>query len=113
MKKNKLIFAIIFVVAAVFIIAGLSYFIFHKEYQVTTAKYSTSWGKEDNENVVMAMGKENTEERFRLYFQYYNVIHELGHGLITYNNGTALPIAEEEQLVNDFAVAYWKYCGEQ
>ena len=59
------------------------------------------------------MGTERTEERFRLYFQWYNVIHELGHGLLYYNNGVNIDVADEEQLVNDFAVAYWKYYGEQ
>lgn len=59
------------------------------------------------------MGNENTENRFKLYFQWYNVIHELGHGLLYYNNGINIDIADEEQLVNDFAVAYWKYYGEE
>lgn len=58
------------------------------------------------------MGEENTEERFRLYFQYYNVIHELGHGLIIYNKGVNIDVVDEEQLVNDFAVAYWNYYGD-
>ena len=44
----------------------------------------------------------------RIYFR-----HELGHGLLMYNKGVDIPIADEEQLVNDFAVAYWKYYGEE
>lgn len=82
-----------------------------KMYWITTAKWTT-WNEDDTKNVVAAMGEENTEERFRLYFQYYNVIHELGHGLLIYNKGVNIPIAEEEQLVNDFAVAYWNYYGD-
>lgn len=82
-----------------------------KMYWITTAKW-TEWNETNTKNVVTAMGEENTEERFRLYFQYYNVLHEMGHGLIIYNKGVNIPIAEEEQLVNDFAVAYWTYYGD-
>ena len=81
-------------------------------YSITTALYNSST-EEDQKNVVTAMGEDNTEERFRTYFQWYNVIHELGHGLLYYNNGASVDIADEEQLVNDFAVAYWKYYGEE
>ena len=81
-------------------------------YSVTTGLYNQSTA-ENQKNVETAMGAERTEERFRLYFQWYNVIHELGHGLLYYNNGVKLPVADEEQLVNDFAVAYWKYYGEE
>ena len=59
------------------------------------------------------MGPDKTEERFRIYFQWYNVLHELGYGLIYYNNGVNIAVADEEQLVNDFVVAYWKYYGEE
>lgn len=89
----------------------LAFFLSPKMYWVTTAKW-TNWNETNRTNVTTAMGEENTEERFRLYFQYYNVIHELGHGLIIYNKGVDIPIADEEQLVNDFAVAYWNYYGE-
>lgn len=80
-------------------------------YWVTTAKW-TNWDETNTANVKSAMGEENTEERFRLYFQYYNVVHELGHGLLKYNKGVKLHVVDEEQLVNDFAVAYWNYYGE-
>lgn len=90
----------------------LIYLFSPRYYSVTTGLYNQST-EEDQKNVVTALGQDNTEERFNLYFKYYNVIHELGHGLIYYNKGTDIPIAEEEQLVNDFAVAYWKYYGEE
>ena len=81
-------------------------------YSITTGLYNKGT-EEDQKNVVTAMGNENTENRFKLYFQWYNVIHELGHGLLYYNNGVNIDVADEEQLVNDFAVAYWKYYGEE
>lgn len=98
----------IIIIAILIIIYTLS----PRYYLVTTGLYNQST-KENQQNVETALGKENTEERFRLYFQWYNVIHELGHGLMYYNDGIDISVVEEEQLVNDFAVAYWKYYGEE
>ncbi len=89
----------------------LGFFFSPKMYFVTTAEW-TDWNETDKANVTAAMGEDNTEERFRLYFQYYNVLHELGHGLLRYNKGVDIHVVDEEQLVNDFAVAYWNYYGE-
>lgn len=97
---------------AVFLILVVIYLISPRVYSVTTARYGQGT-KEDNRNVEVAMGTENTEERFLTYFQWYNVIHELGHGLKAYNSNLKLGHAETEQLVNDFAVAYWMYYGEE
>lgn len=88
------------------------YFTSPKVYLVTTARYNQGT-KEDQINVETALGKENTEERFEIYFQWYNVIHELGHGVKLYNSNIKISSAEEEQLVNDFAVAYWLHYGEE
>lgn len=90
----------------------LIYIISPRYYSVTTGLYNQGT-EEDQKNVLNALGVENTENRFKIYFQWYNVIHELGHGLIYYNNGVDISVADEEQLVNDFAVAYWKYYGEE
>lgn len=97
--------AILFVLIVIYIFSP-------RCYQVTTGLYNKST-KEDQKNVETALGKENTEERFEIYFQWYNVIHELGHGLLYYNDGVDLHVVDEEQLVNDFAVAYWKHYGEE
>ena len=56
---------------------------------------------------------EKTEYIYELYFHWYNVIHELGHAIMMFNSSCELHPVEEEQLVNDFAYAYWKYYGEQ
>ena len=79
---------------------------------IKTARYGKG-SETDNNNVKIALGNENTEEKFNLYFQWYNVVHELGHGILTYNSDIKLSNVEEEQLVNDFAVAYWLYYGEE
>ena len=42
-----------------------------KYYSITTGLYNQST-EEDQKNVATAMGLDNTEERFKLYFQYYN-----------------------------------------
>ena len=85
---------------------------------VVTAKYGAT--KESKEFIDRIFG-DNAEEKFRTYFQWYNVVHELTHGLITYNNNTsylehnnvyAKEGYKEEQRVNDFAVAYWKRYGD-
>ena len=54
----------------------------------------------------------NAEYRYELYFHWYNLIHELGHAIMACNNPERPHPAEEEQLVNDFAVAYWRQYGE-
>ena len=101
-----------FIVWGIIIFVALAIILSPKMYWVTTAKWTT-WNEENTKNVVTAMGENKTEERFRLYFQYYNVLHELGHGLIHYNHGVDIHIVDEEQLVNDFAVAYWTYYGDK
>jgi len=74
-----------------------------------------SYGKgtpEENKIVDSIFGNVNTEEKFRIYFFWYNVIHELGHVIMmVYNDVRPHPVKEEE-LVNDFAVAFWLHYGE-
>ena len=55
---------------------------------------------------------ENAESKYELYFHWYNLIHELGHCVMMFNSGARPHPAEEEQLVNNFAVAYWRHYGE-
>ncbi len=90
----------------------LGFIVSPKTYFITTGRYNVSTEK-DNAMVLKTLGKENTEDRFKTYFQWYNVIHELGHGMIIYNGKVHISSAKEEQLVNEFAVAYWRYYGEQ
>ena len=108
-KKALSIIIPIFIVVAT-LVALFGFILPGKRYLINTAAY-INWDETNKGYVETAMGKDNTEERFRTYFQWFNVIHEIGHGLIRSNNGVDIPIAEEEQLVNDFAVAYWRYYG--
>ena len=70
--------------------------------------------EEQNEMIHSFLGGEYARDRFELYFQWYNTIHELGH-LITFYHETAESrhTVDEEQLVNSFAVAFWMYYGEE
>ena len=111
-KRPARIIVPIAAAAALIPVAAVLAFLFSPDmYAVTTARW-TDWDAENTQNVKTAMGEEDTEERFRLYFQYYNVIHELGHGILRYNDSVNVSAVDEEQLVNDFAVAYWNYYGE-
>jgi len=74
---------------------------------------------EQNAMIHSLLGNELARQRFELYFQWFNTIHELGH-LITVHYGTYDPgdmslrhMIEEEQLVNSFGVAFWMYFGDR
>lgn len=113
-KHKKWIFeyrVIDLIVLGLMLACFVIYFLAPKTYLVVTARYNSGTEKQ-NKEVVQALGSDNTEEDFRIYFQWYNVIHEMGHGLIRYNSKIKLGKAEEEQLVNEFAVAYWMMYGE-
>lgn len=100
------------IVLGVMLICFVVYILAPKAYSVTTARYNAGTEKQ-NEEVLLALGSEHTEEDFGIYFQWYNVVHELGHGLIRFHSTGKFDKAEEEQLVNDFAVAYWMMYGEE
>lgn len=111
MKKKDVVKIIITVICVFVFFVGILCFN-PKYYMVSTGLYNQGT-EEDQRNVVTALGEVDTEERFNTYFKWYNVVHELGHGLLMYNKGVKLDIADEEQLVNDFAVAYWKKYGDE
>lgn len=55
---------------------------------------------------------EDVEYHFEIYFHWYNMIHELGHAVLEYNCPNRPHPADEEQWVNNFAIAYWRHYGE-
>jgi len=66
-----------------------------------------------NEMIHALLGGELARDRFELYFQWYNTIHELGHLITIYHSTHDFRhLVEEELLVNAFAVAFWTYFGE-
>ncbi len=78
---------------------------------ITTGVYRMG-RKEQRALVDSLFTKENAEYYYEVYFHWYNVMHELGHALLATNADEPLHPVDEEQLVNDFAVAYWLYYGE-
>jgi hypothetical protein len=88
-------------------------------YIVVTARYGAT---QETKDFISKIFGDNAEEKFRVYFQWYNVVHELTHGIVAYNTNINRLERDikygkegylEEQKVNDFAVAYWKKYGDQ
>ena len=78
--------------------------------QIITGAYQLA-PKEQQEMIQNLFGTD-AEYKYEIYFHWYNIIHELGHVIMNFNCVQRPHPAEEEQLVNNFANAYWKYYGE-
>lgn len=50
-------------------------------------------------------------EDFHRYFHWYNILHEVGHAVMDFNCPQRPHPVDEEQWVNDFAVAFWRHYG--
>lgn len=79
---------------------------------LVTQKYNQGTAEQNN-SVKVALGEDNTEQKFKQYFWWFNVLHEVGHGLMFYNTNNKFNDVKAELLVNDFAYAYWQYYGNQ
>ena len=79
--------------------------------KITTGLYRSA-PPEDREMLKGLFGEE-AEYDYEIYFHWYNVIHELGHAILRFNLPELPHPADEEQLVNNFAVAYWRHYGEK
>lgn len=78
--------------------------------EITTGQYKTA-PPEQKEMIQRLLG-ENAEYDFEIYFHWYNVLHELGHVILDFNAASRPHPVDEEPLVNDFAVSYWRHYGE-
>lgn len=78
--------------------------------EITTGQYVTA--PLEQQLMIRHLLGENVEYHFEIYFHWYNMIHELGHAIFEYNCPNRLHPADEEQLVNQFAIAYWRHYGE-
>lgn len=83
-----------------------------KSIEIITGRYGLGT-EEQNSAVDSILGGSSAKENFELYFHWYNLIHELGHGIMCFNGAIRPHPVEEERLVNDFAVAFWLYYGEE
>lgn len=75
-------------------------------YKIISGRYETGT-HEQQQGFAQLFGNENIQFRFDLYFHWYNVIHELGHCLVSSRKISMNPV-QEELYVNSFAVTYWK-----
>ena len=78
---------------------------------ITTGCYGQD-SATDNQVVERIFSEGTVADNYALYFYWYNLLHELGHCIIWFNSKTTIPMVQQEQLANDFAVAYWAYYGE-
>lgn len=81
-------------------------------YMLITGRYETG-SPEIKAQIAGILGTERTAETYRLYFYWYNVLHELGHAILHFNEHPLYTDFEEEPLVNAFAVAFWSLYGEK
>lgn len=75
-------------------------------YKIISGRYETGT-QEQQQGFAQLFGNENIQFHFDLYFHWYNVIHELGHCLVSSRKVSMNPV-QEELYANRFAVAYWK-----
>ncbi|MGM9989029.1 MAG: hypothetical protein ACI35O_17610 [Bacillaceae bacterium] len=78
---------------------------------IASGRYETG-STDHQQNYQFFFGEEQTKEKYDLYFHWYNIIHEVGHLLVELS-GLVIHPADEEQLVNEFAVAYWQEVDKQ
>ena len=86
---------------------------------IVTGRYSQA-SPEENELVTSIMGGDS-QERFNVYFNWYNTVHEVGHIVerIALNNkilrGEEIEwgFMDSELFANAFAVAFWAHYGDE
>ena len=79
-------------------------------YKIISGRYET--GSEEAKAGYRALfGEEDIQYRFDLYFHWYNIVHEAGHILVEQQKKVVSGVAEE-MYVNRFAVAYYRFIGE-
>ena len=78
-------------------------------YKIISGQYEAGT-QEQQAGYRMLFGEENIQYKFDLYFHWYNIVHELGH-CVADAQKMNMSHVQEEMLVNEFAVAYWKYVG--
>lgn len=75
-------------------------------YKIISGRYETGT-KDQQVGYENLFGKENIQEKFDLYFHWYNIVHEIGHSIIDLQK-INMDEVDEELFVNSFAVAYWR-----
>jgi hypothetical protein len=81
------------------------------KYKIISGKYETG-NEEQQMGYKMLFGEDNIQYKFDLYFHWYNLVHEMGHCLVE-KYGLKLSPVQEEMYVNELAVSYYRYVGEE
>ena len=68
---------------------------------------------EENEMVASILGRENTHERFNIYFNWFNTVHEIGHIVEHSLQDGGFGFLESEIFANSFAAAFWAHYGDE
>lgn len=84
-----------------------------KDYRIKIVTGQYHIASPEQKQMIQELFGENAEYKYEIYFHWYNMLHELGHAIMMFNASSRPHPAEEEQLVNNFAYAYWKHYGEQ
>jgi len=75
-------------------------------YTIFSGKYENGT-QEQQIGYNQMFGSDNIQEKFDLYFHWFNIIHEIGHIIIDIQN-IDMDNVDEEFFVNNFAVTYWR-----
>lgn len=75
-------------------------------YKIISGRYETGTAEQQS-GYNQLFGSENIQEKFDLYFHWFNIVHEIGHILIDIQKIDMDKVAEE-LFVNCFAVSYWR-----
>ena len=84
-----------------------------KDYRIRIVTGQFQKAPSEQKNMIQDLFGKDAEYNYEIYFHWYNILHELGHAIMMFNTSARPHPAEEEQLVNNFACAYWKHYGEQ
>ena len=80
------------------------------KYKIISGMYETG-NAEQQAGYEQLFGKDEIQRKFDLYFHWYNLIHEMGHCLVA-QYGLKKSDVQEEMYVNEFAVGYYRFIGE-
>ena len=81
------------------------------KYKIISGRYETG-SEEEQMGYRQLFGEDSIQYKFDLYFHWYNLVHEMGHCLVE-RYGKQLTKVQEEMYVNELAVSYYRYVGEE
>lgn len=75
-------------------------------YKIISGRYETGT-QVQQKGYDWLFGSKNIQEKFDLYFHWFNIVHEIGHIIVDIEK-IDMDKVDEEFFVNCFAVAYWR-----